>query len=73
MLRHLSRPRVVFLCLFPWLAASAHTGEVEQLLATAEQAEQSGQLDVAAVLYHRAAAIRPEDFNSLMAIVLQLP
>jgi hypothetical protein len=63
MLRQQSRPYAVVLCLFPWLVASGYTGEVDQLLAAAEQAEHGGQLDVAAELYHRAAAMQPENFN----------
>jgi predicted TPR repeat methyltransferase len=64
MRRQLSWLCVVFLCLFPWLVSSGHAGEVEQLLAAAKQAEQAGQLDAAAELYHRAAAMRPEDFTA---------
>jgi hypothetical protein len=63
MLRQLSRPCVVGLCLSPLLGASGYTEDVEELLAAAEQAEQGGQLEAAAELYHRAAAIQPENFN----------
>jgi tetratricopeptide (TPR) repeat protein len=70
MLRQLSWPCAVVLCLFPWLVASGYTGGVEEILAAAEQAEQGGQLDAAAELYHRAAAIRPEDFNLQCAVGL---
>jgi tetratricopeptide (TPR) repeat protein len=66
--RRLSRLGVIFLFLL--LVASGYAGEVEQLLAAAEQAEQGGQLDVAAELYHRAAAIQPENFNLQYAVGL---
>jgi tetratricopeptide (TPR) repeat protein len=48
---------------FVLLVAFGHAEEVEQLIARAKQAEQGGQLDAAAELYHRAAAVRPAGFN----------
>ncbi len=63
MVRLLSRWCMVSLCFFALLVAFGHAEDVEQLVAAAEQAEQGGQLDAAAELYHRAAASRPEDFS----------
>jgi hypothetical protein len=47
-----------------FLVACDQAGEVERLVASAEQSRQAGQLKVAADLYHRAADLREDDFDT---------
>ena len=48
---------LVFLC------ACDRAREAERLFAAAQEAEKAGQLEVAADLYHRAAGLKPHDFD----------
>ena len=53
--------------LFPlvlvFLFACDQAREVERLITAAQEAEKAGQLEVAADLYHRAAGLKPHDFD----------
>ena len=59
------------LLLLACLAACDQAREAERLLVSAEQAKKAGQLKVAAALYHRAAGLRPRDFEIQYQAALQ--
>jgi tetratricopeptide (TPR) repeat protein len=56
------RRKLWLLCLSILVACSA-SENAEKLIALAEQAKQEERLNVAADLYHRAAGLKPDDFN----------
>jgi Flp pilus assembly protein TadD len=56
------RRGLVLLCL-SLLVTCSSAENAEQLLALAESSKQAGRLSAAADLYHRAAGLKPEDFN----------
>ncbi|MDQ3829723.1 MAG: hypothetical protein M3361_10540, partial [Candidatus Tectomicrobia bacterium] len=53
---------LLLLCL-AFLVACSAAENAEQLIALAEQAKQEERLHAAADLYHRAAGLKPDDFN----------
>jgi len=55
--------RHLFLLVLSGLVACSAAENAEQLIALAEQAKQEERLHAAADLYHRAARLRPDDFN----------
>jgi tetratricopeptide (TPR) repeat protein len=57
----LSRWQIHFLLLF--LLACAPAKEVQRLIASAEESEKKGQVEVAAELYDKAAHLIPSDFD----------
>jgi Flp pilus assembly protein TadD len=54
----------LFVLLLSWLVSCGQGSNAEWLVASAQKAEQEGQLSIAAELYHRAAALKPDDFNT---------
>jgi tetratricopeptide (TPR) repeat protein len=56
------RSLVLFACVV--LAACSPSGSAEQLIALAEHARRDGQLATAADLYHQAAALPPQQFQT---------
>jgi len=47
-----------------FLFACDQARDAERLIAAGEESEKAGQLQVAADLYHRAAGLRPQDFDT---------
>jgi hypothetical protein len=57
------RQRYLLLFVLAGLLACSAAENVEKLMTSAETAKKEGQLHLAADLYHRAAGLRPHDFQ----------